>query len=67
MSFNHSITVVQLRKLLHLLRDDDVLVPNKVQNFAVFRDGVYVGFINLLDGCQQIELHEKINVATENS
>jgi hypothetical protein len=47
----HSITVANLRALLAtpLLLDTDVLVPNDVNNLAVFRGDEYVGYIDLGD------------------
>lgn len=43
----HALTVEEFRSVLNDLRDDDLLVPNEVKNFALFRDGRFSGFIDL--------------------
>ena len=52
----HSISVGQLKELLGLLEDDDVLIPNRVANLTIIRADAYIGFINLLEGGQEIEM-----------
>ncbi len=56
----HWITVADLRTLLAdpRLHADDVLWPNAVKNLAVVRGGVYIGFVDLLHGCQGLELSD---------
>ena len=54
----HSISVSDLRRLLALLRDDDVLIPNTVANLIIERDGVRIGFVDLLEGHPNIEFYE---------
>lgn len=50
----HRMSVAGLRTLLDELRPDDVLVPDDVRNLAIYRAGTYVGFIDLLDGHQEV-------------
>lgn len=59
MDWAHKITVAQLRRLLTELRDDDVLIPNQVANLTVIRYGRYVGYVDLLDPVQHVEILEK--------
>lgn len=55
----HNITVSQLALLLEKLDNDDVLVINRVSNLSIERDGKYVGFINLLEGHQEVDFYEE--------
>ena len=53
----HEITVKHLKYLLSRLRDDDVLIPNKVDLSVLRRRQgclVYVGFIDLLRRHQHV-------------
>jgi hypothetical protein len=54
----HCITVGHLKRLLRKLEDSDLLVPNCVGNLTVARNGKVIGFIDLLDGAQSLELFE---------
>lgn len=53
----HEITVADLKALLDTLRDDDVLVPNRVRNLTIFRGEDTIGFINLNGG--SVEMWEQ--------
>ena len=55
-NLDHEITVSKLEYLLESLLPDDVLVPNAVMNLLIERHGIAIGFINLLNNRQQIEL-----------
>ena len=63
----HLITVGRLRELLSLLRDDDVLIPNKVANLKIERDGAYVGYVDLLEGQQCVELFDDEETAEKST
>jgi hypothetical protein len=44
----HSILVKDLIAILSLLVPDDKLIPNRVRNLAIERDGEFIGYIDLL-------------------
>ena len=57
MDLAHSITVAKLINLLLDLDDNAVLIPNRVGNLAVMdASGEYIGYINLLEGLQSLEI-----------
>ena len=64
MSNMHCVTVALLRALLDELRDTDVLIPNQVANLKIIRDGWYIGFVDLLDPYQAVELFEEGDLTT---
>ena len=51
----HAITVGSLADLLRLLEPTDVLIPNTVGNLRIDRAGEYIGYIDLLEDCQEVE------------
>lgn len=50
----HSIEACKLAALLRQLQPNDLLVPNSVRNLAIYRNGEYIGFIDLLEDCQSV-------------
>jgi len=58
-SLGHEITVEKLRGILSQLRDDDLLLPNRVQNLTIIRGGCYIGFINLQKNLEEVEIFEE--------
>ena len=54
---DHEITVARLKKLLSLLKDDDVLIPNRVRNLTIVRNDKYFGFIDLLKNDTHVEIN----------
>ena len=45
--FEKSILVAQMIALLNKLEDNDILMPNRVGNISVIRDGDFIGFIDV--------------------
>jgi hypothetical protein len=52
----HNMTVGQLKELLNTLQDSDVIVPNMLRNLAVYREDLYIGVIDFLEGHQYVDL-----------
>ena len=59
LNLTHEVPVWKLRLLLDQLNDADVLVPNRVANLSIQREGVYIGFVDLLYEQQHIELFDE--------
>lgn len=60
-----AITAEQLQSVLSELRSGDLLVPSKVRNPTIVRDGVYIGYIDLrMDHCA-LRLFEEREEQTE--
>ena len=59
LNLTHEVPVWKLRLLLDQLDDADILVPNRVANLSIQREGEYIGFVDLLYEQQHIELFDE--------
>jgi hypothetical protein len=60
MNAGHEITVKVLREILLELGDEDILTPNLADNLTIYRNGEYLGFVDLAKGSQKIDFFDAL-------